>query len=197
MWAYNFWLRQKGTKKTDKNIKRERFKLIQIYHGNGKGKTTAAVGQVIRASGSGFKVIFSSFLKDFSSGEIAILNKLENVEVFDKYKVENFIFTMNESEKAATKKQMQALFDEVKLKVINEKFTMVVFDEILDVLGLGWLDEDELIEFLTSLDENVEIVLTGRNPSDALCEVSDYITQMKCEKHPFDAGKAARKGIEF
>lgn len=171
--------------------------MIQIYHGNGKGKTTAAVGLAVRASGSGFKVIFTSFLKDFSSGEITILKQIPNIEVFDKYKVENFIFTMNEEEKNFTKNQMQALFNEIKSKVLSEYFTMVILDEILDVLGLGWLDESEVIEFLTSLDENVEIVLTGRIPSCKLCEVSDYTTEMKCEKHPFDCGKAARKGIEF
>ncbi len=171
--------------------------MIQIYHGDGKGKTTAAVGLAVRASGSGFKVVYTSFLKDFTSGEISILKQLPNLKVFDKYKVEKFIFTMSEDEKNFTKIQMQALFNEVKSKVINENFKMVILDEILDVLGLGWLDEDELIEFLTSLDENVEILLTGRNPSNRLCEVSDYVTHMKCEKHPFECGKSARKGIEF
>ncbi len=175
--------------------------MLQIYHGNAKGKTSAVVGATIRASAQGYKVFFTQFLKDFTSGEIKILRSIQNVIICDEYKVENFIFNMNDTEKLKTKQQMNELFDIVCQKVEQSKSgetkIMVVFDEILDLINLGWLDEDKFIKFCTSNSKNVEILITGRNPSENIKQKAHYISELVCQKHPFDDGAVARKGIEF
>lgn len=171
--------------------------MIQIYHGNAKGKTTAAIGQAIRASGHDFTVLLTQFLKDFSSGEIKVLKSIANVEVYDKYEIKKFVFTMSDEEKANAKADMQALFDEVTKKAVAENFDVLVLDELLDAISLELVDEAEVLKFSQEAPKNMEIILTGRNPSEALCEIADYITHMQVEKHPYDSGIKARKGIEY
>lgn len=171
--------------------------MLQIYHGNAKGKTTAAVGLSVRAAGQGLKVLFTQFLKDFTSGEISVLNSTTNIQVYDRYKVEKFVFTMTEAEKQLTQTQMRALFNEVCQKAIEEKFDVLVLDEFLDALNLNLVQQSEFLQFLDSIEHGLEVIITGRNPSEALCEKADYITQTVSIKHPYEKGAAARKGIEY
>ena len=167
--------------------------MIHIYHGNGKGKTTASVGLAVRMAGFNKKVLFTQFLKCGTSCELDILKKCENITILCKPKPHGFFITLSEEAKDEVKKECNDLFNEI----TNNTASLIVLDEILDAINLGILEEKKVISFLESKKENTEIVLTGRNPSEKMTGIADYVTKMQCEKHPFEKGIQARKGIEF
>ncbi|MGN0181946.1 MAG: cob(I)yrinic acid a,c-diamide adenosyltransferase [Candidatus Ornithomonoglobus sp.] len=169
--------------------------LIHIYCGGGKGKTTAAVGLAIRCAGAGGQVMFFQFLKDNSSSERNILSGIDNIDVIDGLEGMKFVWNMTEREKEETRGQYQQIFNAM-IKKAGE-YDMIVFDEIIPALKYEFVTEEELIAFLKSKPEKTEIVMTGREPSERLCELADYVTEMKKIKHPYDKGIAAREGIEL
>lgn len=160
--------------------------MIHIYYGYGKGKTSAALGLALRACGAGKKVDFFSFLKDNSSSErfakcdISFFENPENVK---------FLFNMSDDEK---KEYCKFLSNAVE-KAFSSDADIIVLDEFLDVISL--LGE-KYVEGL-SFSPDKEYVITGHIVNDFLFEKADYITEMKKEKHPFDKGVSARKGIEY
>ena len=166
--------------------------LIHIYFGDGKGKTTAAMGLCARMAGCEKKVLISQFLKCGNSGEIQHLKSCEFVEVLVCDKKRGFFYTMSEKEKEETTKEIKDLFLKVTNKAVSGNINLLVLDEILDVINLGIISESDVISFLKTKPENIEVVLTGRNPSEELLEVCDYATEMKKIKHPFDKGLNAR-----
>ena len=182
--------------------------MIQIYHGDGKGKTTAAAGLAVRAAGSGLPVLFVQFLKDDTSGEIAMLQKL-GIETLHAPQMYGFVSRMSEEELAKTRAYFVDMLAQVGIWIekqikdsdnIQEKNTVaavVVLDEVLHAVKYGLLDEKTLMEVLACNQAQVEFVLTGRNPSDKLLALADYVTEMRKEKHPYDRGISARKGIEL
>lgn len=169
--------------------------LIHIYHGNGKGKTTASLGLSLRMAGLGKKVLFSQFLKCGDSSEIKALKEFEEVKVLCSPIPHGFFITLSDKEKEDVKREIGELFSKVKDEALDKD--LIVMDEILDAVGLGLIEEEALIYFLKVQKEKSEIVLTGRNPSDNLRKSADYITNMEKEKHPFDKGYPAREGIEY
>lgn len=169
--------------------------LIHIYCGDGKGKTTAAVGFAVRSAGAGRKVLFTLFYKNGSSSEIAVLERIENVEtMFCKIKYPLFS-RMNDEEKEQARLDYSALLERV--LTASENKDLLILDEIISACNHATVDEAILIEFLKSKAENLEVVLTGREPSDKLCQLADYISEVRKIKHPFDKGVRARKGVEF
>lgn len=167
--------------------------MIHLYYGNGKGKTTAAVGLALRCAGSGKRVLMFQFLKGNSSSERRLTDNI--IDVIKGKDNEKFIFNMNEEEKAKA-----AVFYTDKLREIYkiaDKYDMIILDEAIDAVNIGFVAEDELLEFIKKHREKVEVIITGHNPSQKLIEVSDYVTEMRKIKHPFDNGAAARKGIEY
>ena len=170
--------------------------LVHLYCGDGKGKTTAAVGLAVRHSGRGGKVVFAQFLKDGSSGECRVLAKL-GVTVLAANPVGKFSFRMTEEEKAETAAALGRTFDAATGFAVRERATLLVLDEICAAVNCGFLPEKTLTEFLESRPDSLEVVLTGRDPSENLQVHADYITEMKKRRHPFDEGVAAREGIEF
>ncbi len=171
--------------------------LIHIYFGDGKGKTTAAMGLCARMAGCEKKVLLSQFLKCGNSGEIKCLKESKFVDVLVCEKKRGFFYTMSEKEKEETTKEIRDLFLQVTKKAVSEDFDLLVLDELLDVINLGIISDNEVISFLKNKPENLEVVLTGRNPSHELLEICDYATEMKKVKHPFDKGLNARYGIEY
>lgn len=171
--------------------------LIHIYCGNGKGKTTAAMGLSMRCSGGGGKVMIFQFLKNNSSGERAILEVIPNITLLEGYEDTKFTYVLNEIEKQKMKEFYQKIFQEIKQKVRTEEYQLLVLDEILAAVSGGFLVESEVIEFLKQKPKSLEVVLTGRNPSEAMMEIADYISCIENVKHPYDKGIAARKLIEF
>ena len=170
--------------------------LVHLYCGDGKGKTTAAVGLAVRHSGRGGKVVFAQFLKDGTSGECRVLAKL-GVTVLAANPVGKFSFRMTEEEKAETAAALGRTFDAATGFAVRERATLLVLDEVCAAVNCGFLPEKTLTEFLESRPDSLEVVLTGRDPSENLQVHADYITEMKKRRHPFDEGFAAREGIEF
>lgn len=170
--------------------------LIHIYTGDGKGKTTAAIGLSIRFIGNGGKVLFAQFLKDNKSSELNILNNLGGVKLLLCKETFGFYSRMNEQTKERAEKVYRNYFNEI-LEIIKEQeIQMLVMDEVIGAYNYNLIDKDTLLTFLKNKPENLEVVLTGRNPETELIELADYVSELVKVKHPFDKGIYARMGIE-
>lgn len=171
--------------------------LIHIYCGDGKGKTTASIGLGVRAAGYGMKVVFTQFMKNNSSNELKILEKIDNIHMLFCDKEFGFVWNMTEQEKEDAKKEYTKQFEKAIDYAVKNNCDMLIMDEFMSCFELQFIDNNKALEFLRNKPEKLEVVLTGRNPSDELCELADYITEMKKIKHPFDNGVNARNGIEI
>lgn len=168
------------------------IKILHIYHGNGKGKTTAAVGLAIRAAGAGFKVMFVQFLKNGSSSETGILKNIENITVCCCEACNKFTFQMNDEEKAL----VTARHNQMLKQAFGNNAGMIILDEFLDAYNKNMIDKN-ISESLILNSSNREIILTGRNPAEIFLENSDYISEITSVKHPYEKGVTARRGIEY
>ena len=172
------------------------FGLIHIYCGDGKGKPTAAVGLAVRCAGRGNKVLLVQFLKSRDSGELYSLAKLPDIEVMRGKESKKFTFQMNEEEKHALLIEHNKMFEQVLAKIKNGGYSLLILDEVIGALNAKVFEMPKLIEFLRHKPENLEVVLTGRNPAPELVEIADYVSEMRKVKHPMDKGIMAREGIE-
>lgn len=171
---------------------------IQVYTGDGKGKTTCAIGQGVRAVGTGLKVIMIQFLKGGPTGELNSLKSFgDNFTVHRFEKQRDFVWNLKEDEIEELKKEIREGFSFLKDTVEKGNCDMLIVDEIMGVLSNGFLEVHEVVEVLKSKKENMEIILTGRNVPPEIIEVADLVTEMKPIKHYFDKGVQSRKGIEF
>lgn len=171
--------------------------LIHIYCGEGKGKTTAAMGLTVRAAGCGMKIILTQFMKCGTSNELKIIKELPNVRFICVNKRLGFAWNMTEEQKKEAKMLYQQLFRDVARLAIEEEADLLVMDEFMSAYHYGWIDQREALEFLKNKPEKLEVVLTGRDPGEELIALADYVTEMRKIKHPFDKGVSARKGIEL
>lgn len=168
---------------------------VHIYCGDGKGKTTAAVGLAVRCAGGGGRVLYTSFLKDNTSGELNILRSIENIELIENPSEMKFFGSMSEDEKEELRK-IYAERTEYIIDRLKQGIDMVVFDEAAAAVGYGLLSESKLLYIIDSF-RGIEIVITGRNPSDKLVKRADYISEIRKIRHPYDSGINARKYIEY
>ena len=152
--------------------------LVQIYYGDGKGKTTAAFGLAFRCAGWGRRVVIAQFLKSSPCGELTAAERFPTLTVLRSKGIHKFTFQMNDEEKAV------------------EDARLLVLDEVIDALR-GFLPQEELCAFLDERPAGLEVVLTGHSLPEALERRADYITHMVKEKHPYDRGVTARREIEF
>lgn len=166
---------------------------IHVYCGNGKGKTTAAVGQAIRACGAGFHCEIYQFLKNGQSSEVSLLKK-NHIPVFSAETFDTFIWNMTPKQKTLFFSAQYQLFLQAR-QSIGAATDLIVLDEILDACDLGILSHRELSDTL-SKNSHSEIILTGRDGSFFLKQ-ADYYTEMREIKHPYHCGAKARKGIEY
>jgi len=174
--------------------------LVQIYTGDGKGKTTAAIGLAIRTAGHGNHVLFYQFLKppSLQLGERIVLEKLDNVELgalehaWDLRKSLHDRATLTEVRQAvaATLKQLTAAAN-------KREYDVIILDEIVFCHAHGLASLDDIATLIQSRDPHVEIVMTGRGADDTLVTLADLVTEMKPVKHPFEKGVTAREGIEY
>lgn len=171
--------------------------MVQLYCGEGKGKTTAAVGAAIRCAGAGGRVLFFQFLKGNSSSELNILNKLDGINLLDGFYSSKFVWDMSDSEKALAARFYSDKFNEIAGLVKNGEYDMLVTDEIFDAVDCGFVSIEQILHFLRIKPKGLEVVMTGRNPGRQLTEAADYVTYMQKIKHPFDRGISARKMIEY
>ena len=173
--------------------------LVQIYTGEGKGKTSAAIGQAIRARGRDCKVLFVQFLKGKEgSGEIPLLQGL-GIKVICKGEKDKWIFPdrLKEEEKKKIRLEWNHFLDEISRQVKTEKYDLVILDEINVALYYGLIDKKGLIDFIRKKPTSLEIILTGRHASPELIELAHLVSEIKNIKHPFDAGIKGRRGIEY
>lgn len=190
--------------------------MIEIYCGEGKGKTTAAAGLAVRAAGHGIPVFFLQFMKDGSSGEVAALRNLPGVRVRYAERFFGFYRSMDEEQRAEMKKQYQEMLaqavGEAQQEISRADGTsgqeeggstrdrvccVLILDEVLHACNKGLLDEKELLDFLDRCPDKWEVVLTGREPSGEIKKRADYISEIRKERHPYDRGIMAREGIEL
>lgn len=172
--------------------------LIQVYTGDGKGKTTAAVGLGLRAYGNGLKVKMIQFLKSGKTGELEVIKTFgENFEVYRFEKEKDFTWNLNEEQKKELKAEIVEGFNFAREIVRRNKCDLLILDEIMAAINLGYLEEDEVLKLLDEKDGRMEIVLTGRNVPDKILSKSNLVTEMKPIKHYFDEGIPAREGIEY
>lgn len=169
--------------------------LIHIYCGDGKGKTTAAVGLAVRAAGSGKKVLVLQFFKDGKSSEFRALEAVEGIEVIPQTRRFGFSWTLTDREKAEAAEYYSGLLETAFARA--EGCGLLVLDEAMSACSTRMIDEERLLELLRQKPEELEVVMTGRDPSAALLDAADYVTEMCKRKHPFEKGVPARRGIEF
>lgn len=172
--------------------------LVHIYTGDGKGKTTSAIGLGIRAFGRGFKVLLAQFLKGMDTGELHVLENLgPNFEIYRHKNVKGFFWNMNDQQKEELKKSVREGFQHVKEEIASEKWDMVILDEIMGTIHNKLIDTSEVAELIKNKPVKLELILTGRNAPQELIALADYVSEIKAIKHPMDQGIKARKGIEY
>lgn len=171
--------------------------FLHLYIGEGKGKTTSAVGMAIRAAGRDWSVLFCQFLKHADSGELRIMDGLKDrITLFRPVmRHKSFLWDQTPQQREDTRLELEHGWSQLTQLVESRPFDMVVLDEILDVLQMGLLPEDHVISVMHRNPS--EWVLTGRTASETLISQADYITRMEPVKHPFQKGIKARQGIEY
>jgi len=169
--------------------------LVQVFTGDGKGKTTAALGVVIRALGHGLRVCVVFFMKgDYPYGECNILSKLPNVNIA-RFGSLGFIDPTNI--KPEEKEQARQALAAAREAVLSGSYDLVVLDEVNLAVAWNLVELDEVIKLITDKPRNVELILTGRKADTKLIQLADVVTEMLKIKHPYDEGMKARKGIEY
>lgn len=171
--------------------------MLQIYCGDGKGKTTAALGLAMRAAGSGMRVFFVQFLKGGHTSELEILSRLPEIAVRRCDRDYGFSFRMNDCEKAQLRECHNALLAETAEILRSGRAELVVLDEFFAAWNTGLFDRALAKRIVSECPASVELVLTGRDPEADFLEAADYVSEIHAVKHPYTEGIAARKGIEY
>ena len=169
--------------------------MIHIYCGDGKGKTTAAMGLAARMAGRGKTVLIGQFFKDGSSGEIQALKALPGIQTIHCHTVPGLFSRMTEDQRAQAKTDYTAYLLDLLKK--GRDADLLVLDEAISALNRGIIPAEPLLSYLQAQGRTQEIVLTGRNPKEELLALADYVTEMVKRRHPFDRGIKARRGVEF
>lgn len=167
---------------------------VQIYTGEGKGKTTAAVGLAVRAAGQGLSVKFVQFLKGRETGELSILSGLPNVECLRAASSSQFFHQLSDDEKAALREDAQRALTIVEGWLSSAD--LLILDEAMAALSCGIVTLDEVMGIIDKRG-STELVLTGRNVPKQIVQRADLVTEMRAVKHCYDAGLRARRGIEY
>lgn len=172
--------------------------LIQIYTGNGKGKTTAALGQGLRAVGCGLKVFMIQFLKSSDTGELHSCEKFDgNFKIFRFQKEWGFFWQLSEEQKQELKNEIDEALKFVQKVMLEQQCDILILDEVMGALNNKLIEEQVLCDLIRSKPKSMELILTGRNAPDSIIALADYVSEIGCVKHPMEKGIAARKGIEY
>ena len=169
--------------------------LVQLFTGNGKGKTTAALGEALRAAGHGLSIYIIFFMKgSYPYGEFSTLTKLPNIE-FTSFGLREF--TDPNSPKPEEIEQAKLALAAARDVIFSGKYDMVVLDEVNIALNFKLIELDEVVNLINEKPAGVELILTGRYADPKIIAAADLVTEMTKIKHPFDHGIQARKGIEY
>lgn len=171
--------------------------LIHIYCGNGKGKTTAALGLAIRAAGAGYKVHIVQLLKGSETSELESLKLLPNIKTARLPKNFGFTFSMSEQDKqeitVCHNNMLISAYEQMK----NHEFDMLIIDEFFAAYEKNLISKEIAEKLVFEKEKNCELILTGRNPTEKFLAAADYVSEINAVKHPYEKGISARKGIEF
>jgi cob(I)alamin adenosyltransferase len=167
--------------------------LVQVYTGNGKGKTTAALGLAVRAAGAGLKIYIMQFLKSAAYGELRSIRKIKNITIVQ---CGRGCFIKGSPKRMDVFRAKRGLA-RAQRHVVSGRYDMVILDEINCALNAGLLKTEDVAKMISGKPENVELVLTGRCCPPAIMKRADLITEMKNIRHPYDKGIPARSGIEY
>lgn len=170
--------------------------LVVVLTGNGKGKSSSAFGMVLRSLGWNRRVLLVQFMKGaWETGEGNFFDNLknDNLEIIRA----QCPFSWKSQDKAKDAETCGKVWLEAMEKINKESFDMVVLDELMIVLELGFLKLEEVIKFLKNRRQATDVVMTGRNAPKELVEISDTVSEINSIKHPFDKGLVAKKGIDF
>jgi cob(I)alamin adenosyltransferase len=169
--------------------------LVQVFTGNGKGKTSAALGAVLRASGHGLKVYIVFFMKGkYPYGEFSTLPKLPNVDIASfglRCLIDPAHINPEEIEQA------KLALSAAREAMLSGNYDLVVLDEVNVAVYFKLIELDDVIRLVSDKPRNVELILTGRYADAKIIELADLVTEMVKLKHPYDKGVKARKGIEY
>jgi len=169
--------------------------LIEIFTGDGKGKTSAALGVALRASGHGLKVFIVYFMKgNFPYGEQKTLSQLANIE-FAKFGQLSFVDPNNVTQ--AEKEEAKRALEAARKAILSNHYDVVILDEINVAIAWKLIDIEEVIKLIGEKPNKVELILTGRYADDKLIDLADLVTNMTKVKHPYDKGTSSRKGIDY
>lgn len=169
--------------------------MVQLYYGDGKGKTSACVGAAVRAAGAKQPVLFIQFYKDGSSSENRVLEKLEGVDCLFPTQRFDLFHKPDAAQTAALKGAYSTLLETAAARA-NDVF-MIVLDEGADAFAQGLLDAKAFLDFIQKFGKKNEIVLSGHTAPAQLTQVCDYISCVQNIKHPYEKKVAARLGIEY
>jgi len=184
--------------------------LVEVYTGNGKGKTTAAIGLAIRAAGRGLKVYIIHFMKSSGYGESNILKNIENIR--EVYMGKPYFITKDPKIKEIMKdvvvfepgnppkeymEIIKKAMEESERIIFSGEWDVVILDEIITALYFDLIDVKEVLKMIQKKPDHVELILTGRYAPDEIIKVADLVTEMKEIKHPYQKGIEAREGIEY
>lgn len=169
--------------------------LLLVFTGNGKGKTTSALGLSIRAAGNRMPVCFIQFIKgSWTYGELDALKRFEDIIDFH---VMGRGFTWKSDDMEKDRELARSAWEKAKEAIACGRYGMVVLDEFTYLLKYGMLEKDEVLEVLKNKPEDLHVVITGRDALPEIIELADLVTEMQPVKHHFTEGVKAQKGIEF
>ena len=170
--------------------------MIHVYTGDGKGKTTAALGLAVRAHGAGRRVVFTQFFKGRATSELASLESL-GIKILRNTRDYGFFSRTTDENRANMLRENNESLQAARELVQSGECDFLVLDEVVSAYNLGALDRDAVDALLAIRRDDFELVLTGREPPAHFIEAADYVSEIKKLKHPFDSGVAARTGVEF
>ncbi|MEK6849954.1 MAG: cob(I)yrinic acid a,c-diamide adenosyltransferase [Nanoarchaeota archaeon] len=183
-------------------VDKSKLGMVQVFYGNGKGKTTSALGAALRACGNGFSVHLVQFMKNGAStlnqqtpGEIKALEKFSNFSC-KRFGIGDWYVKGKNDD--VHKKNVEEAFDYLADMIKNAEYDIFIADEILYAVQLGLLDKNKVIELIKEKPKNKELILTGSHePLQDIFDAADLVTEVKKIKHPYDKGILARQGLEY
>jgi cob(I)alamin adenosyltransferase len=168
---------------------------IQIYTGNGKGKSTAAIGQAVRAAGFGLKTYIVQFMKVYPYNELNSLKHLSEWITVEQFCGDDFVYKKEPPGKDEIDNARRGL-SKAKTKMLSGSYDIIILDEVCVSIYFGLFSDEEILTFMAQKPENVELILTGRYCPDKLMEKADLVTEMREIKHYYQEGVKSRRGIE-
>ena len=169
--------------------------FVQIYTGNGKGKSTAAIGQAVRAAGFGLRTYIAQFMKEYPYNELNSLKKLSEWITIEQFGGDEFVYKKELPGKDELEKASKGL-QTARNKMLSGEYDLIILDEAIVAIYFKLIETKELIDFIKAKPENVELILTGRYCPSELIDAADLVTEMEEVKHYYQKGITSRRGIE-